>query len=280
MGPEPGSDAHGLVGARVALARGRLAVASLLHRRGDVASTIAAAVVPASHCCCAVAVMSLASPSPPTLSRSCRSDTAAVAVTSRTSQSRRCYGVAVAPTIAAAVDALPSRRRRVAVVLPLRRRALTVVVWRPQCLGWGRSPGTDAHGFVGALVSLLAVAASLSRRQRALAESLRVRASCRPVLPCRPCRSPLASRPRWQSRWSRHRLPYSSAFCRPRLRSPFGVVVSIVVGIVVGGVVAGGDVIVRGVVRHRCGRRLVNSRASGRPRYVRAPRGGGHRRAP
>jgi hypothetical protein len=107
----------------------------------------------------------------PMLLRSCRSDTAAVAVTSRTSRSRRCYGVAVAPTIATAADALSSRCRCVAVTLPLRRHALAGVVRRPQRLGWGRSPGTDAHGFVGALVSLLAVA-SPSRRHCHIANAL------------------------------------------------------------------------------------------------------------
>ena len=65
MGLEPGTDAHGLVGARVALARGRVAVVSLSRRRGAVALTIATDMVPTSRCCHAVAVTSLASPSRP-----------------------------------------------------------------------------------------------------------------------------------------------------------------------------------------------------------------------
>ena len=65
MGLEPGSEAHGLVGARVALACSRVAIALPSRRRGAVASTIATAMVAMSRCCCAVAVTSLASPSRP-----------------------------------------------------------------------------------------------------------------------------------------------------------------------------------------------------------------------
>ena len=62
MGPEPGTNAHGLVGAHVALSHGRVAIALPLRHRGAVALTIATAMVPTMHCCCAVVVTSLALP--------------------------------------------------------------------------------------------------------------------------------------------------------------------------------------------------------------------------
>ena len=118
-------------------------VVLLSRRRGQAASAS-----PPRCRCIAVA---------PTLSCSCRSDIAAVVDTLQASQLHHCYNVTVAPTIAAAAVALPSRCLR----------AIAVVVRRPQCLGWARELGTNAHGLVHACVvlarSCVAVAPSLSR---------------------------------------------------------------------------------------------------------------------
>jgi len=118
LGPEPGSDAHGLVGARVALACGRVAVASLLRRRGAVASTIAAAMVPASRCCCAVAVMLLASPSPPR----CRIAVAPTPPPSRLRHGHRGHAVATATPLLRPSPPPRAHCRCVAVALLSRRR--------------------------------------------------------------------------------------------------------------------------------------------------------------
>jgi hypothetical protein len=65
LGPEPGADAHGLVGARVALSHGRVAIALPSRRCGAVALTITTAMVPTLRCCRAGMVTLLALPSRP-----------------------------------------------------------------------------------------------------------------------------------------------------------------------------------------------------------------------
>ncbi len=60
MGAEPGTNAHGLVGARVVFACGRVAIALSSRNRGAVALTIvAAAVTLPLRCCHVVAVTPL-----------------------------------------------------------------------------------------------------------------------------------------------------------------------------------------------------------------------------
>jgi hypothetical protein len=119
-------------------------VVLLLRRRGHVARL---AVAP-PRCCVAVA------PTPPP---------------SRSRRGHRSYGVAVAPTIAAAADALPSRCRCVAVVLPSRPRgrgAEAPMLWvGPE--PWHRRSWLCRRTRV-VTCGRVAVAPSLSRCQRAL----------------------------------------------------------------------------------------------------------------
>jgi hypothetical protein len=144
----------------------RVAVAPSWSRRFDHQHRHGPHVALLSHRCGHVAHVAVA----PTLWRSCCSDIAAVTVTLRALRSRRCYGVAVAATIAAAADALLSRRRRVAVASPSRPRGRGA---EAPMFGVGPEPW-HRHSRLCRCTRVLtrgraAVAPSLSRCQHALA---------------------------------------------------------------------------------------------------------------